>query len=324
MTPAVTNAEVATGRRGAGPREIAAVVIAAAGEAVVAALSLVAHGALWPALLLHVLVVTACALVLFFRRAPDADLAVAFIATMLIAIAGPAGALPLLASLPFVSLRQHASDAVEAWYERLARAGKPSATTETYERIVSGRVQRLDDAPPADFLDVIRNGGMEERQRALGLIARHFHPDYAPVLEAALRSPEPVVRVQAAAVVARVREDLKVRVARLSSPASRDFEQALADAGELRSLQDCPLISRPQQIICREAAQRLMHAALKGGPLLTQPISLSGSDARATLEDFLIAERRFKDLRVFRRVSSATSTPLRVMRRRRPAAERAA
>lgn len=312
------------GRRGTGPREIGAVAIAAAGEAAVAALALTAHGALWPALLLHAIVVTTCALVLFFRRAPQTDLAVAYVAILLIAIAGPAGVLPLLASLPFVNLRQHASDAVEAWYERLARAGKPSAIAETYERIVSGRVQRLDDAPPADFLEVIRSGGMEERQRALGLIARHFHPDYAPVLEAALRSPEPVVRVQAAAVVARVREDLKARVAKLAGAAPRSFTQALDDAGELRALQDCALVAQPQQIVCREAAQRLMQEALQDAPPFAEPIAVAGRDARTALEDFLIAQRRFKDLRVFRRVSNATSAPLRVLRRRRAAMERAA
>lgn len=161
---------------------------------------------------------------------------------------------------------------------------------------------------------------MEERQRALGLIARHFHPDYAPVLDAALRSPEPVVRVQAAAVVARVREDLKARVASLAKTGPRGLAQALADAGELRALQDCPLVAKPQQIICREAAQRLMREALGRRQNFSKPMPAAGRDGNAAAEDFLIVEGRFRDLRVMRRVTGATSSSLRVIRRRRGSA----
>lgn len=302
-------------------RESAAIAIAAVGEVVLLILAL---GTPVPAMLLlagHVGVVLACGWVLFARRAAGSDLAFAYLILLLVAIAGPAGLLPLMASLPFTRMRDD-GDAVAAWYDRLARAGKPSTITQTYDRIASGRVHLLDSAPPRNFLDVIKSGGMEERQRALGLIARHFHPDYTPVLEAALRSPEPVVRVQAAAVVARVREDLKARVALLSLDEPCSAAQALHRAGELAALQKCALVAEPLRVRCAQVAERLINTAVPPGANMVASVP-EGRDARAALEDHLIAARRFKDLRVLRRVASATDGTRRKVRYRRSGSDEA-
>lgn len=299
--------------RHVGRREAAGVLLAVAGEGLLVLLAL--RGV--PAVDLfagHALVLIACFAILFALRPAGSDLAYSYMIWLLVAISGPAGVLPLLASLPFARGRDE-GNAVAAWYERLARAGKPSIVAQTYERIASGRVPRLDTAPPVNFMDVIHSGSLEERQRALGLIARHFHPDYAPVLEAALRSPAPVVRVQAAAVVARVREDLKAKVAALVNGGARDPARALGDAGELRALQDCALLGAPQRALCRETASRLMRETLAQ---VRDVVSVmpSDRDARHVLEDFLIAEKRFKELRVLRRVSNSIASSMRIVRRR--------
>ena len=305
-------------------RVATAIVVAAGLETLVLALALRSDVPLWVPLALHLVQIIIVALILFARREQGCDLALACVILMLLAVAGPAGALPLLAFLPFLKRSRAHDDAVAAWYERLAKAGKPSAISQTYERIVSGRVQRLGSAPPVNFLDVIHRGGLEERQRALGLIARRFHPDYTPVLAAALRSPEPVVRVQAAAVVARVREDLKTRVGLLAQDHPQSLRRTLAGAGELSALQSCDLISEPLQAVSRDAARRLMRKALAKTADLTRLAANSDRDTRAAVEDYLISEMRFGDLRVWRRAVRVTCRSLRVIRRRRARLEQAA
>lgn len=314
---AVASSPHTEGGRTVTRREVAALLAAAGGET---ALTVLAVPGYLPALLilvLHAVMVAVTAAILFAGREPGADRSLAFVVLLLVATAGPAGVLVLLSSLFFVHPRPEGQEVIDAWYERLARAGKPSSVTQTYDRIVSGRVQRFDTAAPLDFLEVIRSGDLEERQRALGLIARHFHPDYAPVLNAALRSTEPVVRVQAAAVVARVREDLKAKIAHLTREERRTPRQALEDAGLLHALQTCPLVASTQQTMCRDGVRRLMRGTfLPGDDILHAARRGTNADSLRALETFLISERRYRELRVLRRVRASLAASFRVIRRR--------
>lgn len=304
-------------RGGAAWREAAAAAFALAGEGIVVLLAFSADVPLAAVIAVHAAVTLACASILFFRREQGGDLSLAFIVLLLVALAGPAGALAMLAALPFSGNLASGPQVIAAWYERLAHAGRPSPVTETFNRIASGRVHRLDARAPADFLGVIASGTLEERQRALGLIARQFHPDYSPVLDAALRSPEPVVRVQAAAVVARVREDLKAKVAELVRGEDATMAKtALINAGQLQALQGCALVAPVQQAQCRDAVRRLLRQALSRGEDLLGVVRGADRDALSAIETFLIQERRYKDLRVLRRLRGSVAGSLRRVRRR--------
>jgi hypothetical protein len=301
-----------------GGREAVAAAAAVAGEAIVVLLAFSADVPLSAVLMLHALVVACCAALLLARRAGGTDLTLAIIILALVAVAGPAGAVSALAALPFAGNVASGRDVLQDWYERLANAGRPSPFTEMFDRIQSGRVQRLDLKPPANYLETIASGSLDERQRALGLIAREFHPDYAPVLDAALRSPEPVVRVQAAAVVARVREDLKARVEALTKPvAGISPAEALAIGGELEALKTCALIEPRLQARCQDALNKVLAAVLQGRGDLDRAARRAEPAAIAAIETFLINGGRFRDLRVLRRMIRVAAGSRRRIRRRR-------
>ena len=82
--------------------------------------------------------------------------------------------------------------------------------TKHCDMVAIGRALDLAGRAPPSFSEAIDKGTLLQKQNALGLIARKFHPGYLSALKAALKSDEPVIRVQAAAVAAHVREDVKV------------------------------------------------------------------------------------------------------------------
>ena len=182
---------------------------------------------------------------------------------LVIVVAGPAGAFASLVALAFVDHAGAGPHVLDAWYARLSRASHSDASTELTDRVMAGRVLVRDASPPAEFEDVIAHGTLAERQAALGLMARHFHTDFAPALQAALRSQEPVVRVQAAAVVARVRGDLKSRIkALLAARDRRATALSIANAAELERLARCSLVDRADADKCRKAATEVLQVAL--------------------------------------------------------------
>lgn len=302
--------------RAPGTHEALGAALALAGQGIVVLLAFSADVPLSVVVLVHAGVVALMSYILLSGRRREEDRALAITILLLNAIGGPAGALATLAALPFAGNIASTRDVRRDWYERLARAGRPSHVTQLYERIISGRTQRLDMQPPRDFLKVIAQGTLDERQRALGLVARHFHPDYTPVLDAALRSSEPVVRVQAAAVVARVREDLKAKIEqwRVSSP--RTLRQTLHDASELHALSTCSLLSSQLQARCAENLRALLDDVLARGRDVTRFARAVDKDALDAMERYLIGEGRFKELRVLRRVMRALSGAKRSVRRR--------
>lgn len=304
-----------------GGREAAATACAVAGEALVVLLAFSSDVPFSAVVGCHLFVAALAAGLLFYPRQPERDMTMATVVLLLVTVAGPAGALAALAALPFSGNMPVRRDILADWYARLASAGQPTAVNKLHDRIGSGRVQRFESGVPPNYLDVIKRGTLEERQRALGLIAREFHPDYSPVLEAALRSPEPVVRVQAAAVVARVREDLKARVAALTDgTGTLDRSEALKQAGELASISTCPLVDPALQERCRIMLCDRLAAALPRDMRVLPPPGRSDRAARHAVETFLIAQARFKELRVMRRLASVSAGSKRRVRRRQEAA----
>lgn len=190
-------------------------VVAIVAEAALAVLHVKFGWGFAPTLAAHCAIVTGCAyrLLAWSRGKPsDVDVMPGAMVVAATAVAGPVGALFALA-IPRLSPRRGGpSPLLEAWYHRIALSGDIDAETRLCDNVGSGRTMNLASPPPQSFVEVMTAGGLADKQSALGLIARRFHPDYLPALALALKSPEPVVRVQAAAVAARVRDGLKTRV----------------------------------------------------------------------------------------------------------------
>lgn len=293
------------GVRAAGGRTryLAAAFIALAGELLVAAAALMPGVSMKTPLLLHCVAMICCVAIVLRGHSGSDDKGQAIIALFVVAACGPAGAAAVLGSLTLWRPRIENKKLLEDWYHRLGRAGAPELSQILLDRTVSGRVQRPEAALPIDFIEVLERGTLDERQRALGLIAREFHPDYSPVLQAALRSPEPIVRVQASAVVARVREDLKARIGMLLAKRSDAAPlENITSVGELHALQGCPFVEPLQRLQCRQMMTTFLDASLERGfDAIITAVDADNVDVTA-IESFLIDQQRYREFRVLRRV----------------------
>lgn len=185
-------------------------------------------------LLLHTAIVAAAASHLLRPTSPGADMTPRALIVLATAIAGPIGALAGWLFVQAASQPAPPSPLIEEWYRRISLSAEIDPVTELCDNVASGRTMNLASPVPQSFLSIMISGTVADQQTALGLIARRFHPDYLPALTRALRSPEPVIRVQAAAVVARIRDQLQARVrARIAeieaAPQPADLPAALAE-----------------------------------------------------------------------------------------------
>ena len=292
------------GRLAFARNEALAAIAAVAGEAVVVLQAFAPGASMVSAVSVHAVVMLIVACLLFWNRQPSEDRTISATIWIVIAVAGPAGAIASLAMLPFIGRTGAGPEVLKAWYARLAGAGHSDPATHMYGSVLAGRVVRLDDTMTADFAEVISSGTLAERQAALGLMARKFHTDYAPALEMALRSPEPVVRVQAAAVVARVRAGLKVRIKALLGEANG---AGLAGAGELTRLADCSLVDRADRDRCRRGAGDVLSNVLASPEDVALEATAAGGETAHLIERFLLSSGRLKDFRVSRRIHDLIS-----------------
>lgn len=160
----------------------------------------------------HFIIVCVAWRSLLGERRPGDDITARALIVMATAAAGPVGALCGLFFARAARPPAAVSPLLGDWYRRIALSAEIDPVTELCDNVGSGRTMNLASPVPQSFLSVMISGAIADQQTALGLIARRFHPDYLPALARALKSSEPVVRVQAAAVVARIRDQLQRRV----------------------------------------------------------------------------------------------------------------
>ena len=232
----------------------------------------------------------------------------AMLALLTTAAVGPAGAIGTAAIALLTARGQRPSGLLEAWYERISLSVTVDRDTQICDDVGSGRTLNLDGAKPASFLSVIVDGTIAERQTVLGIIARRFHPDYLPMLKLALRSPEAVIRVQAAAVAAHVRPNVsaafRTAVAGLEA-ASGSVGGALGLMRALDSLIDSGLLDEGDRRQAVAASGRLgdvVQSYLARGELrlrFRRPIEEAVS-LEDTLERLLLRRGQFPALRAAR------------------------
>jgi len=79
------------------------------------------------------------------------------------------------------------------------------AAEDLFDQICQRRRHPLPRDGMAGFLHTFEAGTLRQQQEAIAAISRAYHPDMRPALSAALASPVPALRVQAAAVYAKLR-----------------------------------------------------------------------------------------------------------------------
>ena len=287
-----------------GAREIAAAVLAAIAEALLVVFAVSSGPNKLALLALHALIVATLTAILFWRRHADQDGTTAVAMLLVIAVAGPAGAAAALTMLLFSGTTNAGPHVIKAWYDRLADASGADPITALHDQVSAGREMRSSDVVRLDFRNVVKAGTLAEKQAALGLMARRFHPDFSPALNEALRSDEPVVRVQAAAVVARVRGDLRARIATLLDQRATQGTVVLPRSVELLAIADCPFVDAVAAARCREIAESDLRAALATPARVRFEALRASDDVALAIDQHLIQSERYSDFRASRRLQA--------------------
>ncbi|MEQ1648300.1 MAG: hypothetical protein ABL898_06915 [Hyphomicrobiaceae bacterium] len=182
-------------------------LFAAIAEAAVMVAAASGHLPLGGALICHCGIVLM--LVVATVRARGSDKAGTMFTLLIVtAVTGPFGAWSAML-LPWLARRRRDStNLLEQWYERISNSTATDRLTLRSDHVAIGRAADLGAPSPAAYAELFTSRNIAGQQTALGMIAREFHPDYIPALRLALNSTEPIVRVQAAAVTARVRDKI--------------------------------------------------------------------------------------------------------------------
>ena len=202
-------------------------------------------------------------LAMLWRCGRGASLRLMPVGFVAVFFAGPLGAAGHLLLTALLRFHTQQNDLLTQWHAKLAGAKQRDSYQVLFQSIASGRAIGCTTSPTRNFADLAVHGGVEEKQKMLGLIAVKYHPDFLPVLKLALRDREPVVRVQAAAAFSKLRLKFKSQLSQaLQTPKVEPFG---ADHQKLvRDLQDCidsGFLDGPELKQARQALSQCQSAA---------------------------------------------------------------
>ncbi|MCB1505067.1 MAG: hypothetical protein KDJ47_08835 [Hyphomicrobiaceae bacterium] len=289
--------------------------VAALGELAVVGLALRPAVPFIVPLALHLMLLTVLAYALYRRRQVEADLSAPLLTLISLSAAGPVGAIVSLSMLNWLRHPAQSAPLLDAWYARIAMSSTVDKETQLADRVASGRVLNTRAPPPDALVDVIQNGSLQERQAALGLVARFFHVNYLAALTQALGSDIPVIRVQAAAVASRIRPRLADEVTRrllraaellqphlVSEPRSTaTFSDRLAIMRELDAAIASRLLDKPVEDAARQTAGKIAASIDYMALPLQQRDSIDGIARMHALEAHLLSVRDFQAFRLLAR-----------------------
>ena len=250
---------------------------------------------------------------LSYRRAHALDLAGPQLLLLMTLATGPFGAVIAALSALMPARPADERQLLEAWYDRIARASGVDDDTQLADGIAVGRTIDLSKTTGPSFVDVMRGADIKAQQTVLGLIARTFKPEYVPALKLALKSREPIIRVQAAAVATRIRPALVDIVARARTSIATGAAAAdrLTAHRHVALALESGLLDTADQLSAKDVVKELNAS-------ITDPVSsfyLRSKTVRATtaiarlaptvrheIENRLVSTRRFGELRRMRKI----------------------
>ena len=262
--------------------------------------------AVW--LVFHLGIVLAATALVLRTRGAEADRSPHALAILTVLIGGPVGALFGCGCVVMLARERAAPQLLKAWYERISLAGDVDAVTRLYDNVAMGRALQTSAVPPQEFEQVMLSGSLEDRQAALGLIARRFEPSYAPALRLALVSPEPIIRVQAAAVAVKVRAEVKSRLAadiEQSADTAIKPQAALALVQELRDLAGSGLVEDDDHDRGIAAARALLASVAEVLTTGSCDHPLLDPAAQTLIETEFLRRGQFAAFRTLRAASAA-------------------
>lgn len=117
---------------------------------------------------------------------------------------GPLGPAGCLFTLAFYLATERNAPQFSEWYESLFPDDDPAESGDIARQLME-RVGQ-DGGSVSPFLDVLSYGSRAQKQIAVAVMTRHFHPAFAPALRQALADSDNAVRVQAATAMATIED----------------------------------------------------------------------------------------------------------------------
>ncbi len=152
-------------------------------------------------------------------------------------VMGPFGALGTLLSFCAWFLSPHSRSDADDWYELLFPEWEHTPEELIYQdvRLKKRSIMNNLDTDVAPLSDVFENGTIDERVEVIAYLARNYKPHFNDALKKALNNDEPAIRVQAAALAARVESEHRDEISELekahkAKPSDLAVLEKLADA----------------------------------------------------------------------------------------------
>ncbi len=214
------------------------------------------------AIFLHLGVLGAAALAML-RVMPD-DQTLPVLSLCLAVFSGPIGILAGMALVVLAWLAGGRTRIIQRWNDWSKRDAAFDSSMLLSECIESGRALRASRPARRLFSEIMARGGFAEKQWLLGIVAKKYHADYGPSLDAALSDAEPGLRVQAAAVRARLNDNVKAEfkdILRAASGTATDTMPATALATRTIDCLKSKLLDSSEARRLREAVLRHCQSA---------------------------------------------------------------
>lgn len=156
----------------------------------------------------------------------------------------------------------------QEWYHELFPEEQHELAERLHEELARTAHRQGQDAEVVPFVDVIRHGKTAQKRIAIGLMSRHFRPEFSTALRLALADTENSVRIQAATAIAGVENRFLERMMSLRQDLERRESKALLL--ELARQYDryafCGLLDEDRERRNREDARRFFARYLELEP----------------------------------------------------------
>lgn len=185
-----------------------------------------------------------------------------------VAVLGMPGAVACLAGfLAYLGFARH-SRPFQEWYHELFPEEQHDLAERLYDELARTAHRQGQDAEVVPFVDVIRHGKTAQKRIAIGLMSRHFRPEFSAALRLALADSENSVRIQAATAIAGVENRFLERMINLRQQLERRESKALLLdlARQYDRYAFCGLLDEDRERRNREDARRFFARYLELAP----------------------------------------------------------
>lgn len=128
---------------------------------------------------------------------------------------GPFGAAGFLLLSILYPLYRKSATPPSVWFADLFPEEEILLFGKIYQRVKSGWDDYSQPNEVDSFQDLFNHGALSQKQAVLDAIVKDFNPTYAPILKQALNDTQNTVRIQAAAIVAKIDDEFAMKQTQL-------------------------------------------------------------------------------------------------------------